>query len=125
VLWNLLSNAVKFTDRGGKVEVRLAQVNSHLEVTVSDTGVGIPREFLPHVFERFRQADAGLTRERGGLGLGLSIARQLAEMHGGTIEAFSEGIGRGATFRLQIPLMVPALAERTVMRRDVTDESVQ
>ena len=89
ILWNLLSNAVKFTSRGGKVQIRLERVNSHLEVSVSDTGIGIAREFLPHVFERFRQADAGITRERGGLGLGLSIAKQLSEMHGGTIEASS------------------------------------
>jgi signal transduction histidine kinase len=87
ILWNLLSNAVKFTGRGGKVQVRLQRVNSHVEVAVSDTGIGISPEFLPHVFERFRQADGGTARERGGLGLGLSIARQLAEMHGGTIEA--------------------------------------
>jgi signal transduction histidine kinase len=105
VLWNLFSNAVKFTDRGGTVQVRLERVNSHAEVVVSDTGVGIPPEFLPHVFERFRQADAGINRERGGLGLGLSIARQLVELHGGTIEASSKGVGHGATFRLKIPLM--------------------
>ena len=103
VLWNLLSNAVKFTNRGGKVQVRLERVNSHVEVAVSDTGIGISPEFLPHVFERFRQADAGITRERGGLGLGLSIARQLTEMHGGTIEASSGGVGQGATFRVKIP----------------------
>jgi signal transduction histidine kinase/DNA-binding response OmpR family regulator len=106
ILWNLLSNAVKFTNRGGKVQVRLERVNSHVELTVSDTGIGIPREFLPHVFERFRQADAGFTRERGGLGLGLSIARQLAELHGGTIEVSSDGPGKGATFRVTIPLMI-------------------
>jgi PAS domain S-box-containing protein len=106
VLWNLLSNAAKFTNRGGKVQVRLALVNSHVEVAVSDTGIGISPEFLPHVFERFRQADAGISRERGGLGLGLSIARQLTELHGGTIEAFSGGIGQGATFRLTLPLMI-------------------
>jgi CheY-like chemotaxis protein len=106
ILWNLLSNAVKFTNKGGKVQVRLARVNSHLEVSVSDTGIGIPPDFLPHVFERFRQADAGITRERGGLGLGLSIAKQLTEMHGGTIEAASGGVGRGATFRLKLPLMI-------------------
>ena len=105
VLWNLLSNAVKFTNRGGKATVRLQRVNSHVELTVSDTGIGIPREFLPHVFERFRQADAGFTRERGGLGLGLSIARQLAELHGGTIEASSDGPGQGSTFRVTIPVM--------------------
>jgi PAS domain S-box-containing protein len=106
VLWNLLSNAVKFTRRGGKVQVRLGRVNSHVEVSVSDTGIGISPEFLPHVFERFRQADASTSRERGGLGLGLSIARQLAEMHGGTIEAASGGPGQGATFTLHLPLMI-------------------
>jgi CheY-like chemotaxis protein len=105
VFWNLLSNAIKFTNRGGTVQVRLERVNSHLEVAVSDTGIGIPPEFLPHVFERFRQADAGIARERGGLGLGLAIARQLIEMHGGTIEASSSGINQGATFRVKIPLM--------------------
>ena len=106
ILWNLLSNAVKFTGRGGKVQVRLERVNSHVEVSVSDTGIGIAPEFLPHVFERFRQADAGITRERGGLGLGLSIAKQLTEMHGGTIEAASAGLDQGATFRLKMPLMI-------------------
>jgi CheY-like chemotaxis protein len=106
VLWNLLSNAVKFTPRGGKVQVRLSCVNSHVELSVADTGVGISPEFLPHVFERFRQADASIARERGGLGLGLSIARQLAEMHGGTIEAASGGLGHGSTFTLKLPLMI-------------------
>jgi signal transduction histidine kinase/ActR/RegA family two-component response regulator len=106
VLWNLLSNAVKFTNRGGKIQVRLERVNSHVEIAVSDTGIGIAPEFLPHVFERFRQADSGIARERGGLGLGLSIARQLIEMHGGTIHVFSGGINQGATFRVQIPLMI-------------------
>ena len=106
ILWNLLSNAVKFTGRGGRVQVRLARVNSHVEVSVSDTGVGISPEFLPHIFERFRQADAGTTRERGGLGLGLAIARQLVEMHGGTIDVASGGLNQGSTFRIQLPLMI-------------------
>jgi CheY-like chemotaxis protein len=106
IFWNLLSNAVKFTGRGGRVQVRLARVESHVEVAVSDTGMGIAPEFLPHVFERFRQADQGISRERGGLGLGLAIARQLVEMHGGTIEAVSEGAGKGSTFRIMIPLMI-------------------
>jgi signal transduction histidine kinase/ActR/RegA family two-component response regulator len=106
ILWNLLSNAVKFTSRGGKVQVRLERVKSHVEVVVSDTGIGIAADFLPHVFERFRQADAGSTRERGGLGLGLSIAQQLTEMHGGTIEASSDGRDTGATFRVRLPLMI-------------------
>jgi CheY-like chemotaxis protein len=106
VLWNLLSNAVKFTNRGGKVQVRLERVNSHIELAVADTGIGISAEFLPHLFERFRQADASITRARGGLGLGLSIARQLAEMHGGRIDAASGGLGEGSTFTLKLPLMI-------------------
>ena len=106
ILWNLLTNAVKFTSKGGKVQVRLERVNSHVEVAVSDTGAGIAPDFLPHVFERFRQADSGISREKGGLGLGLSISRQLTEMHGGTIEAASGGIGHGATFRVKLPLMI-------------------
>jgi CheY-like chemotaxis protein len=106
VMWNLLSNAVKFTNRGGKVQVRLEHVNSHVELTISDTGIGIAPEFLPYVFERFRQADAGITRERRGLGLGLAIARQLTEMHGGTIDAASGGEGKGSTFRVRLPLMI-------------------
>jgi signal transduction histidine kinase/DNA-binding response OmpR family regulator len=106
VLWNLLSNAVKFTGRGGRVQVRLARVDSHVEVEVSDTGIGIAAEFLPLVFERFRQADSGIARQRGGLGLGLSIARQLTQMHGGVIEAFSGGPGQGATFRVKLPTMI-------------------
>jgi PAS domain S-box-containing protein len=106
ILWNVLSNAVKFTNKGGRVQVRLERVNSHVHVVVSDTGIGISPEFLPHVFERFRQADAGTSRERGGLGLGLSIARQLTEMHGGAIDAASEGMGLGATFSVKLPLMI-------------------
>jgi PAS domain S-box-containing protein len=106
VLWNLLSNAVKFTPRGGRVQIRLSRINSHIELSVADTGIGIPPEFLPHVFERFRQADAGIAREKGGLGLGLSIARQLAELHGGTIDAASGGRDQGATFTVKLPLMI-------------------
>ena len=106
VIWNLLSNAIKFTPRGGRVQVRLARVSSHVEVVVSDTGQGIAPEFLPFVFERFRQGDATFTREHGGLGLGLAIAKQLAELHGGTIEAASDGAGQGATFTLKLPLMI-------------------
>jgi PAS domain S-box-containing protein len=106
IVWNLLSNAIKFTPRGGKVQLRLARVNSHVEITVSDTGCGIDPQFLPFVFERFRQGDASFSREQGGLGLGLAIARQLAELHGGTIVAASEGPGRGATFTLTLPLMI-------------------
>jgi CheY-like chemotaxis protein len=108
IVWNLLSNAVKYTKRGGKVQVSLLRVNSHVEVVVTDTGVGISAEFLPFVFERFRQADGGFARERAGLGLGLSIAKDLVELHGGTIEAASAGEGLGSTFRVRLPIMVVA-----------------
>ena len=105
VLWNLLSNAVKFTNRGGRVQVRLERVNSHVEVAVSDTGIGIAPEFLPHVFERFRQADCRhLPANGAGSVSGLSIARQLTEMHGGTIEAFSAGTDQGDDVPAQDPL---------------------
>jgi len=106
IVWNLLSNAIKFTPRGGKVQLRLARVNSHVEIAVSDTGRGITPDFLPHVFERFRQADATLSREHGGLGLGLAIAKQLTELHGGTIAVSSGGEGQGATFIVKLPLMI-------------------
>src|SRR5213076_2766083 len=115
VVWNLLSNAIKFTARGGKVQLQLSRVNSHVEISVSDTGRGIAPDFLPYVFERFRQADASLSREHGGLGLGLAIAKQLAELHGGTISAASGGIDRGATFTVKLPLMIvhqPAVPDR-------------
>jgi PAS domain S-box-containing protein len=106
VVWNLLTNAVKFTPRGGRVQVRLERVNSHVEIVVSDTGIGIRPDFLPYVFERFRQADAGMTRKTGGLGLGLAIVRHLVEMHGGTVDAASPGEGAGSTFRVRLPLMI-------------------
>jgi CheY-like chemotaxis protein/two-component sensor histidine kinase len=104
ILWNLLSNAVKFTERGGQVQVRLERVNSHVALTVADTGIGIPEDFLPHVFDRFRQADGAINRSRGGLGIGLAIARHLVELQGGRISADSEGPGKGATFRIDLPL---------------------
>ena len=108
VVWNLLSNAVKFTPKGGRVEVRLERVNSHVEVVVSDTGIGIRPDFLRHVFERFRQADAGTTRSTGGLGLGLSIVRNIVEMHGGSVHVASEGTDRGSIFRVRLPVMAVA-----------------
>jgi PAS domain S-box-containing protein len=104
VVWNLLSNALKFTPKGGAVDVLLQRVDSHLEITVRDTGIGISPEFLPVVFERFRQADASTTRLHGGLGLGLSIVRNLVELHGGTIRAESAGLNQGATFVVILPL---------------------
>jgi PAS domain S-box-containing protein len=106
VAWNLLTNAVKFTPKNGRVQVRVERVNSHIEVAVSDTGVGINPEFLPYVFERFRQADGSLSRKAGGLGLGLSIVRHIVEMHGGSVLAASDGEGRGATFKVRLPLMI-------------------
>jgi PAS domain S-box-containing protein len=106
VVWNLLNNAVKFTPKGGSVQVRLHRLNAHVEILVSDTGVGIRPDFLPYVFERFRQAEAGTTRKTGGLGLGLAIVRHIVEMHGGTVHASSAGEGQGATFQVRLPLMI-------------------
>jgi PAS domain S-box-containing protein len=111
VVWNILSNAVKFTPSGGNIDVRVTQNDSHVEVVVRDTGIGFPASFLPHVFERFRQAESGTTRMHGGLGLGLAIARHIVEMHGGTIEAASGGEGKGATFRVSLPLSRVATAK--------------
>jgi signal transduction histidine kinase len=109
VLWNLLTNAVKFTPAGGRVEVNAARVAPDgVELTVIDTGRGISTDFMPFLFERFRQADGPYSREHGGLGLGLSIARNIVEMHGGTIHAESEGDGRGATFRVRLPDPAPS-----------------
>jgi len=104
VIWNLLSNAVKFTPSGGRVQIKLDRTDAHARIIVSDTGAGISSEFLPHVFERFRQADGTTTKRHGGLGLGLAIARRLVEMHGGTLSATSAGEGRGASFTMSIPI---------------------
>ncbi|HMH45233.1 MAG TPA: ATP-binding protein, partial [Pyrinomonadaceae bacterium] len=104
VLWNLLSNAVKFTPRHGRVLVRVARLDSSLEVAVTDSGVGIPKDFLPFIFDRFTQADTTSSRKHAGLGLGLSIARHIIELHGGAITAESEGEGKGATFRITLPV---------------------
>ncbi len=106
VFWNLLNNAVKFTPRGGQIRVSLARVDSHIEIAVADSGEGIRPEFLPHVFDRFRQADASITRRHGGLGLGLAIVKQLVELHGGTVRADSPGAGKGTTFTVALPLSV-------------------
>ena len=104
VLWNLCANAIKFTDKGGHVQVRLERVNSHIEATVSDNGIGISPDFLPHLFERFSQADAGAARLHGGLGLGLAICKHLIELQGGRILAYSDGPGRGSTFQIALPV---------------------
>ena len=105
IVWNLLSNAIKFTPKRGRVQVCLQRINSHIEIIVTDTGQGISAEFLPYVFDRFRQADSSITRSFGGLGLGLAIVRQLVELHGGTVHAESPGEGQGATFTVKLPLM--------------------
>jgi signal transduction histidine kinase len=116
VVWNVLSNAVKFTDRGGHVQLRLETVSSSVHIVVSDDGHGIDPAFLPHIFERFRQADSRFSREHGGLGLGLAIVRELVELHGGSVSASSDGQGRGAAFTVRLPQMnaqdVPSTTER-------------
>ncbi|HEY8513962.1 MAG TPA: ATP-binding protein [Candidatus Binatia bacterium] len=105
VVWNLLTNAIKFTPQGGRIDVRLARRDTRVVLEVHDTGKGIPREFLPHVFERFRQADGGSTRMQGGLGVGLAVVRHIVERHGGAVHAESDGENRGATFRVILPSM--------------------
>lgn len=119
IVWNLVSNAIKFTPNGGIVRVRLEQVGSHVEIIVNDTGPGISPDFLPFVFDRFRQADSSSTRKQGGLGLGLAIVRHLVELHGGTVEALSEGDGRGATFAVKLPLMTFHLAKAAEVQTDL------
>ncbi|HEY8226420.1 MAG TPA: ATP-binding protein, partial [Pyrinomonadaceae bacterium] len=104
IIWNLLSNAIKFTPKGGRVRVRLERIDSHVEITITDTGEGIEPELLPHVFDRFRQSDSSNTRGYGGLGLGLSIVRELVELHGGTVSVASPGLGGGTTFKLILPV---------------------
>jgi signal transduction histidine kinase/CheY-like chemotaxis protein len=112
VLWNLLTNAIKFTPASGRVEVRLSRVNQHVEIRVSDTGRGITSDLLPHVFERFRQADRRMAGTSQGLGLGLAIAQHLVELHGGTLCAESAGEGRGATFTIMLPVLAVDAAGR-------------
>jgi CheY-like chemotaxis protein len=104
VIWNLLANAIKFTPEGGRVDVLIERSNDYMEVKVVDTGQGISPDFLPHVFDRFRQADDATTQRHTGLGLGLAIVRQLVELHGGTVHAASQGVGRGATFTVRLPI---------------------
>lgn len=104
VLWNLLTNATKFTPKGGRVQVSLRRVNSHVEITIADSGQGIAADFLPHLFTRFSQADSTIARQHGGLGLGLALVTSLVELHGGSVTAHSEGLGQGATFVVSLPL---------------------
>jgi PAS domain S-box-containing protein len=120
VVWNLLTNAVKFTPNGGQVTIELRQLNHLAQIRVIDTGKGIDPQFLPHVFEYFRQADATTTRKFGGLGLGLAIVRQIVEMHGGTVWAESEGENRGATFTVQLPFNLEAKSSESEPLHDST-----
>jgi CheY-like chemotaxis protein len=117
VMWNLISNAIKFTPKGGRVQVILQRAESHVEVSVSDSGVGIEPELLPHVFEPFRQGTGGSMRRHGGLGLGLSIVRHIVELHGGEINAFSDGAGLGARFTIKLPLLATARVNGEPARR--------
>jgi signal transduction histidine kinase/DNA-binding response OmpR family regulator len=117
IVWNLISNAIKFTPAGGHVEIRLAALDSHAQIIIKDTGKGIRAEFLPHVFDYFRQADASITRNHGGLGLGLAIVRHLVELHGGTVSVESPGDNQGATFTVRLPLI------STQSDKDEADES--
>jgi CheY-like chemotaxis protein len=113
VIWNLLSNAVKFTPQGGTVTVNAQRAGAIVAIDVRDSGIGIKHEFLPHVFDRFRQAEAGTTRAHGGLGLGLSIAKQIVDLHGGTISVTSDGDGKGTTFRVELPMPAITAADDT------------
>ncbi|WGV25318.1 GAF domain-containing protein [Halotia branconii] len=122
IVWNLLSNAIKFTPSGGQVEIRLERLDSVAKITVSDNGEGILPQFLPYVFDYFRQADSTTTRKFGGLGLGLAIVRQLVELHGGTIQAESLGKGLGATFEVKLPLLL--IPEQTNQVRESVEQAL-
>jgi CheY-like chemotaxis protein/nitrogen-specific signal transduction histidine kinase len=117
VIWNLLSNAIKFTPKKGRVQIRLERINSHVEITVSDTGIGISLDFQPYVFERFRQEDSSTTRSYNGLGLGLALVRHLVELHGGTVAVASPGVGQGTTFIVKLPLMPVVRLQTTDLGR--------
>lgn len=123
VIWNLLANAVKFTPEGGRVDVFIESATEHVEVRVVDTGQGISPDLLPHVFERFRQADDATTGRHTGLGLGLGIARYLVELHGGTVQAASPGVGQGATFTVRLPMAAGASEGQAAVRADPQTES--
>ncbi|MEO6223348.1 MAG: ATP-binding protein, partial [Vicinamibacterales bacterium] len=123
--WNLLSNAIKFTPRSGTVQVTLAPRDGNAELMVADNGQGIGSAFLPHIFERFRQADASSTRYHGGLGVGLSIVKSLVELHGGSVRAMSEGLGKGATFYVEVPVMERSNQAAEVQREEPAMARVQ
>jgi CheY-like chemotaxis protein len=121
VVWNLLSNAVKFTPSGGHVQVDAKRSDSQVLICVKDTGIGIRGDLLPRVFDRFRQAEVGTTRAHGGLGLGLSIAKQIVELHGGAIEVASEGEGKGTAFTVRLPLPPQTPGDEVAMRAEASD----
>ena len=123
IFWNLLTNAIKFTPTGGNVDVSVHSVNSRARIMIRDTGQGIKDEFLPLIFNRFQQADVGITRNFGGLGLGLSIVRHLVELHGGTIKVESEGPQKGSTFTLELPLPVFASTTNPIIATPLPDPS--
>ena len=123
IVWNLLSNAVKFTPNGGRVAVAARNLGEVVEISVTDSGEGIAEEFLPHVFDRFRQADASTTRRHGGLGLGLAIVRQLVEMHGGEVAVTSAGRGRGSTFSVRLPIKTPATRSEATVQTNGSEAS--
>ncbi|EDX77313.1 ATPase, histidine kinase-, DNA gyrase B-, and HSP90-like domain protein [Coleofasciculus chthonoplastes PCC 7420] len=120
IMWNLLSNAVKFTPKGGQIQVRLEQIEDQAQIQVSDTGIGIHAEFLPYVFDRFRQEDGSLTRSHGGIGMGLAIVRYLVELQGGTVWAESPGSGQGATFTVRFPIFPQGRRQKAEGRRQGT-----
>jgi CheY-like chemotaxis protein len=120
IFWNLFSNAVKFTPKKGQIRVKLESKNAHLCVSVSDTGIGIKSEFLPYIFDRFRQADGSTTRSQGGLGLGLAIVRHLTELHQGSVQVESEGDGCGSTFSITLPIAQPS-----IMKTSMHDSAIQ
>jgi CheY-like chemotaxis protein len=124
VIWNLVHNAVKFTASAGAVKVRLKYLRGRAEIEVVDTGIGIAPEFLPFVFDRFRQADGSITRSHGGLGLGLAIVRSLVEMHGGTVDVESAGLGHGAAFRVRLPAPLPYDLRYDAPPKSVTNHQV-
>src|SRR5262249_32122451 len=111
VVWNLVSNAIKFTPAGGRIDVRVETTDRTVTVVVTDTGRGMPDDFVPHAFDRFRQADSSATRKHGGLGLGLAIVRYLIELHGGAVHAESDGAGLGSVFRFTLPMLAAPSAD--------------